>query len=84
MKKVLIIEDEAALRMSIRAGLASHHFQVWEGRDASSGLLCASSEKVGIVTAEDGSTQGSGSRPCKTVRCVGPERLSLIPGESED
>ena len=81
---VLVVEDDAGLRLALEHGLAAEGFDVAVAGDAATACALAADERPDLVLLDWGLPDGDGRSACLRVREVCPEaRIVMLTGRSD-
>lgn len=85
MKKILVVEDDRALRETLRTALESENFEVLETADGAEGYRIGSEEKVDLIVLDYVVPTMSGLEVCKKLRMEGISTpIIFLTGEKKE
>ncbi len=85
MKKILVVEDDRALRETLRTALESENFEVLETADGAEGYRIGSEENVDLIVLDYVVPTMSGLEVCKKLRMEGISTpIIFLTGEKKE
>jgi DNA-binding response OmpR family regulator len=85
MKKILIVEDDKALRETLMAALVSENFEVLSSSDGAEGYRIGSEEKVDLILLDYVLPTMTGFEICKKLRMEGISTpIIFLTGEKKE
>ncbi|GAB1340956.1 response regulator [Gemmatimonas sp.] len=82
--RVLIIEDDTAIRSVVRAAVEADGGRVFEAATASAGLQLAAAERPDLIVLDLGLPDADGRDVCKRLRAQGPVPILVLSARQQD
>lgn len=82
--RVLVIEDDTAIRSVVRAAVEADGGRVFEAATAAAGLQLAAAERPDLIVLDLGLPDADGRDVCKRLRAQGPVPILVLSARQQD